>query len=129
MKKLILKIFIIIGVLIGAFFIVRNIFITKLQNNVSNSSLNSSSVDTTDMSEIETASFNYELIAYTDRILKGTEIKTLVAKVKEINKTDTEHQIEIDAPSEIINGNTYITIFSYDDNGYINEIEIREKKN
>lgn len=87
------------------------------------------------ISETAILTFNSNFTSYESDQLKGSNVKMLIQTVIASNMANEDHQIDVTGDIEVINeqvpdnietSKTYSVQCNYDDDGYINNIEIKE---
>lgn len=142
-KKIILfsLIFIIvIGLVIGTYFILNN-NTTSTQNNSSNEAIQTSTPQTTTtptnvqqyLSEQDKSIFNSNFDIYIGKKVNSTQVKSLISTIKSSNEKSEIRTVDLVIngeksmdSSKIDKSKTYSVSFEYDKNGLINKTIIEE---
>lgn len=84
------------------------------------------------INNMELETFNSIFKSFEEKNLSSSQVKALFSTIESNNTTRTdEHKVKLDTTGitdieQIATDKTYIAVFSYDDDGFINEIKVTE---
>lgn len=111
---------------------VENEYANEIENTV-NSEIDNNEDEENTTGDMDKLAFNTPFISYLGNI-SGEKLNTLLITIENSNINNPEHQITLSSNTlqsldEIVVTETYTITLSYDDNGYISNINIDKKLN